>query len=238
MTGYLSTRDLREWYRKRFDEFGATPRTLAYWDEDDQRTLFRILCEGVDLSGRSILDAGCGFGDLHGYLKGEGVEHAYHGIDIVPEFVAEARRRHTDATFSTADVARLPADASYDLVIASGVLTGLAPRKRRSVLRALFGAAREALVFNALSTFGHSNIPREHRYRPETALANALALSPWVALRHDHLDNAFTVTVRRGSVDSDLRQSTDRLAALLASRQEQGLERKNQDARDPNRRAP
>ena len=80
---------------------------------DDLRLIERHLAH---LSG-PVLDLGCGPGHLTGHLHGAGCEVT--GIDLVPEFVAHARRAHPGVPFevgSLTDVDR--ADASVAGVLA------------------------------------------------------------------------------------------------------------------------
>jgi SAM-dependent methyltransferase len=69
----------------------------------------------LDLIGRhltgSVLDVGCGPGQITAYLRSLGVEAT--GIDLVPEFIAHARAAHPEAPFhigSMDDLVEQPVD--------------------------------------------------------------------------------------------------------------------------------
>lgn len=51
----------------------------------------------------SILDVGCGFGVLVGWLEATGWRGGYLGVDVTPEFVAMARARHPGREFAVGD---------------------------------------------------------------------------------------------------------------------------------------
>lgn len=53
-----------------------------------------------------VLDLGCGPGHLTGYLRS--VRPDVTGIDVVPEFIAHARRAHPTARFDIGSMASLP----------------------------------------------------------------------------------------------------------------------------------
>ncbi len=84
-----------------------------------------------------LLDVGCGAGNLFDGLPRTA---RLHGVDITPEMIEEARRRHPGGRFKVADAARLPFDsASMDVVTCLGVLEYLddAPAALRAMHRVL-----------------------------------------------------------------------------------------------------
>ena len=70
--------------------FGSVESTHA-----EDRSLVRGWARS--LSGR-VLDAGCGPGQWAGFLHSLGTE--VEGVDLVPEFIATARRRHPEIPFT------------------------------------------------------------------------------------------------------------------------------------------
>ncbi|MET9629629.1 class I SAM-dependent methyltransferase [Lentzea sp. NPDC006480] len=81
-----------------------------------------MLALAGDVTGRRILDAGCGSGPLLAALRGRGA--VVSGFDLSAGMLALARRRVPGADLRVADLAEpLPyADAAFDDVIASLVL--------------------------------------------------------------------------------------------------------------------
>jgi SAM-dependent methyltransferase len=111
----------------------------------------RLAEEGADLAGEArlvdamlprssrVLDAGCGFGRVGGFLARVG--HEVVGVDIDPALIAVAREDHPEAHWIVGDLAELdlpslgvtePVDA---VVCAGNVMTFLAPSIRGQVLR-------------------------------------------------------------------------------------------------------
>ena len=54
-------------YESRFAELGVDVKALGWRDDVDQKIRFDVLCDIGDLTGASICDVGCGFGDLVEY---------------------------------------------------------------------------------------------------------------------------------------------------------------------------
>ena len=92
----------------------------AYWDRINAATA-KVLDPHIK-RGDVILDIACGCGDLVECLPVKDV--TYLGIDFVPEFIEEARRRFPREMFITCDLFRLHEFTSngYDLVIGRGVV--------------------------------------------------------------------------------------------------------------------
>jgi len=67
--------------------------------DDDQELRFKVLCDIADLSGSSVCDVGCGFGDLLPYLRTHFADITYTGIDISPSLVHKARELHPEVDF-------------------------------------------------------------------------------------------------------------------------------------------
>ena len=89
----------------------------------------------------TALELGTGVGPGALFLAAHGFQ--VHGIDLIPEAIAQARRnasaRGVDATFEVVDVTRIPhAGPAYDLVVDSYCLQGIAlDADREAVFRAV-----------------------------------------------------------------------------------------------------
>ncbi len=69
-------------------------------------------------SGRSVLELGCGQGDLLAALNPSfGV-----GIDFSPEMIRVAARKNPQLTFIQADAHELPIKAKFDVIILSDLI--------------------------------------------------------------------------------------------------------------------
>ncbi|MET8120048.1 class I SAM-dependent methyltransferase [Micromonospora sp. NPDC005291] len=90
---------------------------------------------GRHLAGRpgTVLDLGCGPGQITGYLHSLGVDAT--GIDMVPEFIAHARATHPSVEFHLGSLASLDvANHSVDGILAWFSLIHLPPQNLDAVL--------------------------------------------------------------------------------------------------------
>jgi SAM-dependent methyltransferase len=101
--GAVGSRDVQQAYSSLAQQYIDLLGSMEIVHPDDLRLIERHLGH---LTG-PVLDLGCGPGHLTGYLHAGGCEVT--GIDLVPEFVAHARRTHPGVPFevgSLTDVAR------------------------------------------------------------------------------------------------------------------------------------
>jgi len=107
------------------NEFGiGTIEALGWNDVAGQLARFKVLSGIGDLNNYSVLDAGCGYGDLYDYLIKIYPQLRYYGVEQIPAILNVALERyshHTGAYFFEGDfsAADLP---MVDYVIASGSL--------------------------------------------------------------------------------------------------------------------
>lgn len=106
-------------YRKRWEKDGYSPASLG-WGKGRQSLRFKKMFERFDVEGKSILDIGCGFGDLNLYLGGG---YEYLGIDIVKEFIEEADRRYQtgEINFAEGEFLNYEFTKKFDYCVESGI---------------------------------------------------------------------------------------------------------------------
>jgi SAM-dependent methyltransferase len=139
--------------REVYDAYAASPRRRRAWSRDNAGN--RRILAGLEAavaaelaraarfpgSGRTLLDVGCGHGELLASLVRRGAPpDALHGVDLLEERVATVRAGVPGADVRVADARALPAgDGSFDAVILSTVLSSIVDGALRAEV------AREAL---------------------------------------------------------------------------------------------
>ena len=119
----LSKEFLIEFYSTGLKLHGDTPEALR-WTRAGQVKRYSWLMRLLEPSqGESLLDYGCGLGDLLGFAKKSGHSIEYTGTDINPELIEHASLRHTGAKFMVLDIEDTPLDESqkFDMVALCGV---------------------------------------------------------------------------------------------------------------------
>ncbi|MCL1887901.1 MAG: methyltransferase domain-containing protein [Kiritimatiellaeota bacterium] len=153
-----------------------------------------------------LLDVGCGTADLSAFLAREAPGVCYTGVDLLPEIVAEAKRRHPDADVAQGDVfdGGVFPPLSFDVVFCSGVFNLELGNNEAFLARALpvlWSLAREAVVVNFLHARAAVKFADCHYYAPDDVTRLCRALTPCVTLDENYLPNDFTVITGRPVVD-------------------------------------
>lgn len=194
--------DARQRYLRRWREYGYDPRSLG-WDKGCQAVRFTAVLEGLSEEDfRSVVDIGCGFGDFLGHLRSAGWKGRYLGIDIVPEFVAEASERHRRdraARFECLDIQK-SAVQRYDLAVAIGIFNHKLEEHDlyvESMVRAMWECSSRAVVCDFLSTSSDPGRRREdlNYMDPREALALASRLSRRFAVHHAYMPFEFQLKI-------------------------------------------
>ena len=187
-------------YDARYAEFGYDPKTLG-WDKGKQELRFEVLTSQYDFAERTVVDIGCGFGDLNHHLRGRyGDGYRYVGIDLVDSLVQDGRRRYErpGVEFLVGDFLSLERADGFDYAVASGIFNHRLEAMDNyeyieAVLSRAFALCRDGLAFDFLSD--KVDYPLEHTFHsnPERVLGMAYGLTRNVVLRNDYMPFEFTL---------------------------------------------
>ncbi len=151
----LSKEYLVDFYSSRLGLFGQRPEALR-WSKRGQKARYAWITEVMDPEANaSVLDYGCGFGDLFTYLKKNSHSVRYTGMDINPKLIEIARMSHPETPFCVFDIEEEPLDKGmrFDHVVLCGVFSTRvegATESLMNVIRLLYPHADKALVATAL----------------------------------------------------------------------------------------
>jgi cyclopropane fatty-acyl-phospholipid synthase-like methyltransferase len=147
-------------YQSLLAEHGDSSRSLQHFDRASQFRRFELLTSHIAGSDFTLLDVGCGLGHMLDYLNESGhLPSAYLGIDIVPEFIELAKKRHdsfANANFRKQDIQTDSMTTTFDHVAICGIFNNVLPDNWEFIfetLRKSFEVARLSLSFNLLSTY-------------------------------------------------------------------------------------
>jgi len=192
----------RRSYRKSLEKHGYGPKALQWRSQEAANLRYENLVENIDFEGKSVLDVGCGFGDISEYIKKRAENFEYTGIDIVPEFIEEARRRHPCQRFIVGDWVRKI--SRQDIILCSGVLNnkveGDQYKYREKAIELMYKNAGEVLAFNMAG--GHPQPENKKKYKVYyvdslRVLKYCLSLTSRVIFRHHYRRRDFTIIMYR-----------------------------------------
>lgn len=144
-------------HRHRIAQFGlGNVRSLGWVDESSQGRRFDAIAQLVDFADSSVLDCGCGTGDLKAFLDTRFGGVSYLGIEQVPEFVAQARARYAGertTSFELGDFSSM-IFPRVDHVVACGSLSYRSsnPQHVFAAIAKMFASAAQTVVFSVLDS--------------------------------------------------------------------------------------
>ena len=195
-------RDQNRDFYAAFKEHACGARRVGWRGERDQALRFEVCAAALDLSRvSSVLDVGCGLGELSSFLRKAGYSGGYLGIDVLDEMVLGACARHPGERFSSVDILDPCApllDERFDLVVACGVLSLRVEGYKaflEQLLAAMWARTAGALVVVVPSTRARKNLPWAPNgggdvlayHSPARLRERLLALGPHLVMREDFL---------------------------------------------------
>ncbi len=149
--------DTESFYRHALARYGENAEGVHWRSVESQQIRFEVLRNLLpdELSRCSLVDVGCGLGDLHGFLATRhDLPRQYIGLDAVQVMVERARAR-TGCVILRCDVLTDPLPEA-DWYLASGAMALLTQEETRTFIERCLTASRRGLVFNLLKGDHHS----------------------------------------------------------------------------------
>jgi len=198
----MSKDRIRRHYEPLVDKDSPGYRAADWSDALAQQIRFAVLGDNVELTGRSLLDVGCGTGDLWVFLCAHDIATDYLGVDLVDKAITEARRRHPDGRFETVDVFAPGTftPESFDVVFSSGAFNLDVGNNRVFLplaITRLVELSREVTAFNLLHARVESQYSHCFYWQPEEVRDMLADFTGRVEIIDDYLMNDFTVICRK-----------------------------------------
>jgi SAM-dependent methyltransferase len=108
------------YYTDKLLQHGPTPRGVDWRDRESQEVRFAGLARIFDGSAGSVIEIGCGYGALYGYLRRSGFDLDYTGYDISDEMIAAAKQACAGDVSAKFEVGSIPRQHA-DYCVASGI---------------------------------------------------------------------------------------------------------------------
>jgi SAM-dependent methyltransferase len=193
--------EIQAYHLDRLIDFGpGTPGALGWKHDENHELRLEAFSNLGDFNGHSVLDVGCGHGDLRVVLAKRYDRFHYTGIDQMQPFLDVAIQRHGKAANTDFLLGDFTADElpKADYVIASGALSYRceAPNFIFAMLNKLYDCSAIGLGFNLLSRVDFS-AGILVAYDPAVILAYCQSLSSRVELHSDCVGADFTVFLHK-----------------------------------------
>lgn len=182
-------------YAQRYKNFARTSQTLGRGSEFQQEYRFLQVVKNVDFTNKSVLDIGCGFGDLFSFFKNKQVKVSHYcGLDISEDLLNEGKTTHPDGEFILGNFLEKE-EVLGDVGVMLGVLNeNLQGRVEhfeysKNAIKQAFSLVRETLVVDFLSANLTPNYPKDdsaYYHSPMKTLNFALKLTGNARIIHNY----------------------------------------------------
>jgi len=186
----MSRRAIIENYRNLFLKHGRGP-AVGQWSAAGQQFRFKKLMQIADLRGRSVLDLGCGLGDLYPCLVEQFGHVEYTGIDMVSELIAAAAQRNPRARFVCRDLLADDMDDIFDYVLISGMFNNAISDCAgflKEMISVAFRHCSQGLAFNFTSQYVNFTEPEIAYHDPLAILDFCLKTLTRKVMLHHHYE--------------------------------------------------
>ena len=198
---------VNNYYTQKIKEHGAGPRGVDWNSTESQELRFGQLGKVIETnSGFSLLDYGCGYGAMLGYIAKGNTGFQYTGFDISDEMIAQAinnNKEHKEAVWTT----KLPDGEAYDYAIASGVFNVRLETSDADWIKyildnleAINKHSKKGFSFNMLTSYSDREYMRDYLFYADPAYFFDYCkrnFSKYVALLHDYPLYEFTIIVKK-----------------------------------------
>jgi SAM-dependent methyltransferase len=173
------------------------------WDDGNQIENFQYLSRIEELAEKpfneaSILDVGCGTGDLSAFLREKGISD-YVGIDIYEPSLERARERYPQETFINGDLLTMKFEKKFDYAFCSGGLTlNLSIDNYEflySMIDVMWNSTTVGVAFNFLSSDDPDPDTDLFFYNPERVIELCQTIAPDAIISAVTSPNEYQVTV-------------------------------------------
>ncbi len=197
----LSKEYIISFYNKALGMYGDKPAALRWTANGQVLRYLGLLDIGRDLSGKKVLDYGCGKGDFYRFLKERGIAVRYTGFDINERLIALASGKFPERRFKVFDIETDALQEDFDYIFICGVFNlkvqGIEETIKNTLIK-LFSRCRTALAFNGLSAHNPEKDFELHYVFPEEISGFAARnLSPFITIKHDVIPYDFTIFIYR-----------------------------------------
>lgn len=196
---------IRSYYEPKIKHLKEDYQILGWEDKEAHIKRFEVLTNNIDLNGKTILDVGCGLGNLFQFLKQKRIDVDYTGVDILEKMIERAKLKNPGAKYICEDIFKncIFDNNSFDIVYASGIFNlKLSDNMTflKNALETFFMLSKNTVVFNLLST---NSSDKEDKYcyyniLDVNRILEGLSYSPSsVKFIDNYLNDDFTVICKK-----------------------------------------
>ena len=201
---------MKKHYSKVFSRFGSKPRGVDWGSVES--TLLRYgkmlaVIEGELVKPNafvSLLDVGCGYGELFKCAKNKDLKLRYTGIDVAPKMISWARKNIIEGKFIKGDFLQHNFEGEkFDYVVCNGILTQKLDisildmdKFAKELIKKMFSLSSRGIAFNIMTTYVNYFVSNLYYKHPSEILTYCLSdISHKVKIDHSYGLYEYTVYI-------------------------------------------
>ncbi|MCX7749270.1 MAG: class I SAM-dependent methyltransferase [Clostridia bacterium] len=196
---------IKSYYEGNMEGGGPEYKILGWESKEAQQLRFNILISNIEINNKTVLDVGCGTGNLLEYLTEQGFEVNYTGVDILQSMLEYVKSKGLQGRFYNIDIFKenIFMEDEFDVIYASGIFNlNLGNNKEflTNALRLFLKLSRKTVAFNLLSSRSPDREEKYFYFDEQEVLKlieKACKKSFDVKIVNSYLENDFTVILNK-----------------------------------------
>jgi len=190
------TKKFQEHYRSTITKYGPNFKGVDWNNKKNTELRYRSMLEIFANHFKkkpSLLDIGCGYGGLLQEIKKRKIILNYTGLDVVPEMITLAQKKHPSSKFINKDIFSLSSKKQYDFVIANGLFTQKLKATNKDMEKFMFrlinkmwSLSKEGIAFNILTSQVDFKNPGNFYYDPAVLINKTKKMTRFFKINHDY----------------------------------------------------
>jgi len=186
-----------------FHQHGYAPNALFWSSRGIQKIRFKALAEIGIKENDSLLDVGCGFGDLYGWLKAHSLHLNYTGIDLSQDILNKGMELNPNLNLLHGEIFDFDwPDAAFNWVFLSGTLNWNLHddgKYAQQMIQHMFELCSKGVAFNMLNQqhVDHQAMGDLIAYNAQNTFNFCQNISSNCQIRSDYLENDFTIYMKK-----------------------------------------
>ncbi len=191
---------LETYYLDSISEFDKyDPQALHWISKQSQQLRFESLFRNFDFEKKSLLDVGCGYGDLFEFLSREkNLNLEYQGIDFMQEFVEAAKQNFPQNYFFHGDFLELSVTRKFDFVVGVGITSIRYANSEEyyySLVKKMFECSKNSAIVTFLRKGEHPENETYITFSPSEILQKYMEITPNIRVISDYLRYEFMLVL-------------------------------------------
>lgn len=194
-------------FDKGCDKYGKVGwQAACLINEDVQRGIYHSLLSRIPTDGLSLLDLGCGQGDLIPFLyQNKKKISKYHGIDVSKRMIEIASEKYGHEVFTNCNFLDPKLSFDYDVIVAASAFNYCFSQDKniqfeylKAAISKMYNSCKRACSFTLLSFHGYDLVKDCNElvcYEPWDVLKFCVGLTSAVVIDHASNPAEFVVTL-------------------------------------------